>query len=78
MNGKIDQLDGKIDSRIDQVNGRIDQLDSKIDQFREEMRTEMRRNTDRIMLALINHSHGDGTPPVFTIPPEAEPAVADD
>ena len=41
----------------------------------EELREEMRRNTDRIMLALVSHSHQDGGPPVFRLPPGMETAT---
>ena len=77
----------KIDSRIDRLDDRIDRidrLDNKVDGLREEMqrgndilREEMRRNTDRIIQVLISHSHQDGSPPVFNLPPESEPVAAD-
>ena len=81
---EIGRLDGKIDSRIDRLDDRIDRLDNKVDGLREEMqrsndilREEMRRNTDRIIQVLISHSHQDGSPPVFNLPPESEPVAAD-
>ena len=91
LNGEIGRLDSKIDNRIDRLENRIDRLedrvdrlDEKIDTLQEEMRRsnealreEMQRNTDRIIQVLISHSHQDGTPPVFNVPPEAEPVAAD-
>ena len=81
---EIGRLDGKIDSSIDRLDDRIDRLDNKVDGLREEMqrgndilREEMRRNTDRIIQVLISHSHQDGSPPVFNLPPESEPVAAD-
>jgi DNA repair exonuclease SbcCD ATPase subunit len=41
------------------------------------LREEMQRNTNRIIQVLISHSHQDGSPPVFNVPPEAEPVAAD-
>ena len=85
LDTKIDQLDNKLDTKIDQLDNKLDtkidqldnKLDTKIDGLRDELKDEMRRNTDRIMLALINHSHADASPPRFTIPPEVEAPVAD-
>ena len=71
------QLD-ETNERIDQTNKRIDQTNERIDKLRDDLREEMRRNTDRIILTLMNHSHQDGSPPVFSIPPGAEQVAADD
>jgi predicted nucleic acid-binding Zn-ribbon protein len=82
MDGKIDGLGVQVDGRIVRLDNKVDrlgiQMDEKIDRLKEDVREEMRRNTDRIMLALINHSHADGSPPVFTAPPEVEATAADD
>lgn len=81
MRRQIDEMNKLIDQtnkRIDQTNERIDQTNERIDRLRDDLREEMRRNTDRIILALVNHSHQDGSPPVFSVPPEIEPVAADD
>jgi predicted nucleic acid-binding Zn-ribbon protein len=82
VDGKIDGLGVQVDGRIVRLDNKVDrlgiQMDEKIDRLKEDVREEMRRNTDRIMLALINHSHADGSPPVFTAPPEVEATAADD
>ena len=84
LDGKIDSRIDRLDDRIDRLDDRIDRLDNKVDGLREEMqrgndilREEMRRNTDRIIQVLISHSHQDGSPPVFNLPPESEPVAAD-
>lgn len=84
LEGEIGRLDGKTDSRIDRLDSRIDRLENKVDVLREEMqrsndllREEMRRNTDRIIQVVISHSHQDGGPPVFNVPPESETVAAD-
>ena len=82
MDGKIDDLGVQVNGRIVRLDDKVDrlgiQMDEKIDRLKEDVQDEMRRNTDRIMLAIINHSHADGSPPVFTAPPEVEAAAADD
>ena len=70
------QLD-ETNKRIDETNARITQINERIDALRDDLRDEMRRNTDRIIQALINHSHRDDGRPVFTAPPEAELVAAD-
>ena len=84
LDGKIDSRIDRLDDRIDRLDDRIDRLDNKVDGLREEMqrgndilREEMRSNTDRIIQVLISHSHQDGSPPVFNLPPESEPVAAD-
>ena len=74
MRRQIDEMN----KLINQTNERIDQTNERIDRLRDDLREEMRRNTDRIILALVNHSHQDGSPPVFSVPPEIEPVAADD
>ncbi len=74
MRRQIDEMN----KLINQTNERIDQTNERIDRLRDDLREEMRRNTDRIILALVNHSHRDGSPPVFSVPPEIEPVAADD
>ena len=88
---QLDETNQRIaetNQRIDQTNQRIDQTNERIDALRDDLREEMRRNsdilreemrrnTDRLMLALVNHSHQDGSPPVFRAPPEVEQVAAD-
>lgn len=78
---QLDETNKRIDEtnkRIDETNARITQTNERIDALRDDLRDEMRRNTDRIIQALISHSHQDDGRTVFTAPPEVELVAADD
>lgn len=81
-NERIDQTNERIDALRDdfreEMRRNTDDLREEMRRNADEMREEMRRNADRVMLALVNHSHQDGSPPVFSVPPEVEQVAADD
>ncbi len=60
-------------------------IDSAVTELRQEMATnrlellqEFRRSHQQLLLALASHTHADGTPATFTLPPQLAPAGDDD
>ena len=53
------------------------ELEVKIDVAKDEVVREIRRSHQQLILALVNHTHNANGQAVFTLPPETEPAPAD-
>ncbi len=52
-------------------------LRKEITDSKEEVLREIRRSHQQLILALVNHTHNANGQAVFTLPPETEPAPAD-
>ena len=68
--------DAKTELRHEIANTRIE-LEAKIDAAKDEVLQEIRRGHQQLILALVNHTHNANGQAVFTLPPETEPAPAD-
>ena len=66
----------KTELRQEIANTRIE-LEAKIDAAKDEVLQEIRRGHQQLILALVNHTHNANGQAVFTLPPETEPAPAD-
>ena len=77
--GKLGSRVSNLENRVDQLETKIDQVDKKVDQLadgmrdmREEIREEIRRGNQQLLLALANHSHDADGQPIFRIPVNPE------
>ena len=52
-------------------------LQQEITASKDEVLREVRRSHQQLILALVNHTHNANGQAVFTLPPETEPAPAD-
>ncbi len=68
--------DAKTELRHEIANTRIE-LEAKIDAAKDEVLREIRRSHQQLILALVNHTHNANGQAVFALPPETEPAPAD-
>lgn len=68
--------DTKAELRQEIANTRTE-LEAKIDAAKDEVLLEIRRSHQQLILALVNHTHTANGQAVFTLPPETEPAPAD-
>ncbi len=68
--------DAKAELRQEITNTRTE-LEVKIDAAKDEVLREIRRSHQQLILALVNHTHSANGQAVFTLPPETEPAPAD-
>lgn len=75
---RVDEVDKKvdeIDKKVSLLTNKIDQVDQKIDLLAEgmrDLREEMRRGNQQLLIALANHGHDDDGQPVFRVPVSAE------
>jgi DNA repair exonuclease SbcCD ATPase subunit len=86
LNSRLETAIHQQDARLDAAMARLDaRIDSAVTELRQEMATnrlellqEFRRSHQQLLLALASHTHADGTPATFTLPPQLAPAGDDD
>ena len=81
LNEKTDALQTSLNEKTNALNVKTDTLQTSLNELKNtfaEMQLQMQRNHYQMMMAILSHSHRPDGRPTFDLPPDFEPAPAEE